>query len=225
MEPIHIHSEGIIQDKSGKLRLFARIFSDLANPMIIPPAVLGIMGYAMNVPVSLLIWILGIAFLCYTLVPFGTAVVLLKNGSIKTLDVPLRRNREELFLYSLGSITTGSLMLIIMNFGSNPIFAETAFVFLVNTLIGYGLNRMHKISIHSASIASAGILIMYLQLHLNGSSYWPGILSLFTLLVLLPLMCWSRFQLGIHNTAELLAGSVAGLLFTLLQVIMLNIIW
>lgn len=160
----------------------------------------------------------------FTLVPFGAVMYLLQNGKIKNLDVPLRKNRNRLFGYSIISTTIGSTLIYLLSFSEYRFLSLTSAVFLINPIIAYFINKSYKISIHAAGVSTAGTLFMLLQVSIAGINSWSLCLSLFMLLVLLPLMVWSRYRLGIHSLPELIWGSTAGIFFTLLVASLMQII-
>lgn len=219
------HSESGLKSDTDIFDVVARIISNVANPLLIPPLVIFATGCALSMPVAELGWITLVSFSFYTLIPFGTVLFLLQSGKIQSLDVPLRENRDMLFLYSIISTSIGSITLLILYFGKNDIITEIAVVFLLNPIIGYFINRKFKISIHVGAIAMAGTLLLTLFLHLQEPSAWLGILSLSVLLILLPAMFWSRYRLGVHSFPELAGGAAVGIFMTLLEINIMQTIW
>lgn len=225
MNQSQTHSESGLKSDTDIFGVVARIISNVGNPLLIPPLVIFSTGCAISMPVAELGWITLVSFSFYTLIPFGTVLFLLQSGKIQSLDVPLRENRDTLFLYSIISTSIGSITLLILYFGKNDIITEIAVVFLLNPIIGYFINRKFKISIHVGAIAMAGTLLLTLFLHLQEPSAWLGILSLSVLLILLPAMFWSRYRLGVHSFPELAGGAAVGIFMTLLEINIMQTIW
>jgi membrane-associated phospholipid phosphatase len=44
-------------------------------------------------------------------------------------------------------------------------------------------------------------------------------------LLLLPLMIWARYRLGVHTLAELLGGAIVGFLLTIVELSLFTNIW
>lgn len=198
--------------------LFARMISDLANPLFIPPAVFLYAGWLMQASAAELSWATGLAVLFYTVIPLGTAFYLLKLGHIKSRDVPRRDQRTRLFQYSIVSVITGSIFLGGLFYSTNPLFLLIATVFTVNAVAGYFINFKWKISIHAASIGAAGTIFLVLFWNQAGAEdASAGIFSLLTLLLLLPSMMWARYHLNVHTVPELMGGAGAGICLTLLE--------
>lgn len=200
----------------------ARLVSDLANPLFIPPLVFAATGWIMRISTEEMIWMMSLSLLFYTLIPMGVTFYLLKTGYIVSLDLPSREKRNRLFIYSIISSSFGSLLLAVVFLAYHYLISVLAIVFLLNPIFGYLLNQLWKISIHAASVASAGTFFLMLWwISMPVGSQMIGILSLFTLLVLLPIMTWARYYLKTHSAIELAGGIVAGLLLTFIELIIL----
>lgn len=215
MEQSHIHSKPAVNTEKNVYDIFARIISDIANPLLIPVWVVLATGLIMDIPSLRLGLITVIAGIFFTLIPFGVVIYQLKNGKIGSLDVPDRKNRSRLFVYSIMSTTVGSLLIFLLSFSNYQFLATVSVVFLLNPIIAYFLNLVYKISIHTAAVSTAGILFIMLQGSVAGIGIPVLGFSLFMLLVLLPLMFWARYRLGIHTIPELVWGSTAGIVLTL----------
>lgn len=225
MNQSQIQSESAFKSDAGISGVFAKIVSNIGNPLLIPPLVILASSYALSMPSVELGWIFLVSLTFYTLIPFGIVIYLLQSGKIESLDIPLRENRNTLFLYSIISTAIGSLTLMILYFGRINFITELAVIFLLNPIIGYFINRNFKLSIHAGAVAMAGTLLLTLFLRLPEPTVWLGILSLSMLLILLPAMFWSRYRLGIHSFPELAGGAAAGIFFTLLIISIMQTLW
>lgn len=196
----------------------ARIISDLANPLFIPPLVLIVSAWILEVPIRPLSWLAALALLFYTFIPLGITLLLLRKGHIRSLDLPEQKSRNRLYLYSIISTSSGSLLLAYFLQSYDVFLSMLAVVFLLNPLLGYLLNLKWKISVHSASLASAGAIFMVMAFT-NPSAviHQAGALSLIILSLLLPLMIWARYHLNVHTISELAGGVAAGFLLTLFE--------
>jgi hypothetical protein len=204
----------------------ARVVSDLLNPLLIPTCVFLLLGRIGHAPAGDLLLAASLSALFYGCVPLAITVYYYLNGKVASLDVPDQKSRNRLFVLSILSSTTGSLLLMERFYLTQPLFAATAFVFGVNVVMGYLINLRWKISIHTAAVAAAGTLFLSLSLweeQLPGTRLW--ILSLLFLLILLPLVTWARYHLRIHSVSELVGGSLAGAAFTLAEMSILMKIW
>ncbi|MDZ7690243.1 MAG: hypothetical protein U5K69_03635 [Balneolaceae bacterium] len=203
----------------------ARLISDIANPLLVPPLVFFSLGYILSLPATELGWIATVSLVFYCLVPFGITLWLLNTGHIQSLDIPLRKNREKLFRLSIISSTIGSLFMFYLCINQDRILLETALVFLLNPFLGYAINRRFKISIHTASLATAAALLLALYLRMPDLYVSAGLLSMAILFVIIPAMIWARLNLKIHSFLELFGGVLAGMTFALLELGILQLIW
>lgn len=213
--------------RSGISHIVARLISDVANPLLLPPLVILGLACLLSLPARQTVLISTIALVGYTLIPFGITLWMLNKGQIHSLDIPIRENREQLFLYAMISTTVGSVVLLslALYMQLNRILVEATLVFLMNPLLGYYINRRFKISIHTGSLATAGALFLVAFLRMPDLYVSAGAIALVVLLVLLPAMIWSRLRLRIHSYPELFGGLLAGLLFSSLGIGLMQMIW
>lgn len=203
----------------------ARLISDLANPLFIPPLVFFSLAYMLALPAEELGWIAIVSLLFFALIPLAITLWLLNNGHIQSLDIPLRKNRDKLFLLSMLSTTAGSVILFYLCLNQDRILIEATLVFLINPLLGYLINRHLKISIHTASLATAASLFLVLYFRMPDAHFSAVLLSIAVLLLLIPAMVWARLKLKIHSHTELWGGVLAGVVFVFLELGILQIIW
>ncbi|MDX1637018.1 MAG: phosphatase PAP2 family protein [Balneolaceae bacterium] len=204
----------------------ARWISDLANPLFIPPFTFIFIGLLNDVSGVELWWLVGLSLLFYTAFPLLSALLMLRNGNIESLDLPNRRSRNKLYLLGIASSTIGSLILGIFFYLHRPFLTLVSAVFFINPVIGYLLNRKWKVSIHSASVASGGIILLtYYNWNMGMYQYPALVFSLLMLLILLPVMMWSRYHLKIHSIPELVGGATAGIFFTTLEIMIMFYFW
>ncbi len=122
-------------------------------------------------------------------------------GKLSDAEVSRRRERKGPFLFSIASITAGLLVLMSMH-GPKPL--ETV---LVGTIAGAVIMMLitlwWKISIHASTLA--GTLTMLAAI------YGAIVLPAFMLLVL---VSWSRVALRRHTLAQVIVGSLLGIILS-----------
>jgi len=171
-------------------------------------------------------WIMGISIFFYTLAPFAATFYLLSNNYISSLDLPERTSRNRLFVISIGCAAIVFLCFSLLNGNAPWIIAAISFVFLINPLVGFLVNFIWKMSIHTAALSSAGAIFLFLaKFNILPALSDAYILSLTILLLLLPLMIWARYRLSIHTMAELFGGALAGFILTMLELSLMTNIW
>lgn len=197
----------------------------MMNPLFVPPLVLGLIGWLLGNSAIATGWIVGLALLFYTLIPLAATYYLIKTRKITSWDLPVRQSRDGLFIYTIASATLAFWGFLIVS-SAHQLISLVSLVFLINALVGFGINRFWKMSIHAAGLASASaIFLFFSQHHLLSAVSGTHILSLFILLLLLPLMIWARYRLNVHTFAELIGGTLAGFLLTILELSILTAIW
>lgn len=200
----------------------ARLISDLLNPLFLPPVVLGLISWLLHLSNPAIGWIIGTSFIFYTIIPLIATFYLLNTDHISSLDLPRRKSRNKLFLISICSSFAALICISLMSYFAGPIPTIIASVFLFNPIFGLLINLVWKVSIHTAALATAGAIFLYLSqtgiLTISTSYIFP----LTILLLLLPLMIWARLQLRVHTRAELLGGALSGFVLTILALSMLT---
>jgi hypothetical protein len=196
------------------------LVSDLINPLLLPPVVIGLSSWMLGLPSLTLIVVL--CLLLYTLIPVSATFYLLKKNRITSLDLPERRSRGPLFLFSIACASVAFICLNFIPVFSHPLPGTLALVFLLNPFIGFLINLKWKMSIHTAALSTAGaIFIVFSYLGLSTSIIWGDVLPIFVLLILMPLVVWARYRLNIHTLSELLGGAFAGFLLTVIELSLL----
>ncbi|MGD8428536.1 MAG: hypothetical protein PVH63_12985 [Balneolaceae bacterium] len=204
----------------------ARLISDLINPLFLPPVVIGLTAWLLGLMDSTIGWIMGISLFFYTITPFTATFYLLRKKYISSLDLPERTSRNRLFIISIGCAFIVFLCFSLTLASTSRVLAAISFVFLINPLIGFIINFIWKMSIHTAALSSAGAIFLYLcRMNIIPAANFTYILSLSILLLILPLMIWARYRLNIHTLAELFGGALAGFLLTILELSMLTNLW
>lgn len=204
----------------------ARLISDLGNPLLMPPAVLLGTSILTSLPISSTLAITGTAAICFSLLPFLLTLCLFRKGIIHSLDLPIRKTRTVLYAFSILSSIIAYIIILQLSRPVIDIIMVILLTFIANLSITFLLNLRWKVSIHSASVAMAGII--YSLIYLWGISSFPTItliLSLFHLLLLLPMMMWARYKLSVHSLTELFGGAIAGILLTIIELIIFTNLW
>ena len=121
------------------------------------------------------------------------------------LDASVKEERTTPFIISVGFYLVGILILII--FRVSIISIAFWFCYISNTLVTIFINRHWKISAHAMGVAGplAAVTLVF-----------GPIALVFTLLVIL--IGWTRVQLKVHNTAQVIAGILFAFVSTYLQI-------
>ncbi|TYP92531.1 hypothetical protein LX73_1892 [Fodinibius salinus] len=204
----------------------ARLISDLGNPLFMPPAIL--LGSCILLKQSLwtTLQVTGIAIICYSLLPFLLTFFLFRRGIIHSMDLPIRKTRTALYAFSIATASLASLIIYQLTSVLHTFIFILSLVVLANLAISFLLNLRWKVSVHSASVAVAGT-VYWLMFLWSITEYHTItlILSLTHLLLLLPMIMWARYHLSVHSFTELVGGTTAGILLTIIELIIFINIW
>ncbi|MEU6927829.1 hypothetical protein [Streptomyces sp. NPDC046385] len=184
-------------DSTGtSLTATARVVTDVLQPRnVLLAGMLGI-GFATAGHWTGLLWGL-LGALCAGLIPAGYIEWERKRGTWGDRHVVDRTQRAPIFFVILGSIGTGSLVMLL---GGAPTRILVAMLALWVMTIGLlAVNTVWKISVDSA-VASA-VVALLAAVH---SPWW---LLAYTLTIG---VCWSRVALTYHSVAQTVAGATLG---------------
>ena len=183
----------------GKIRI-ARTFSNIVSPPVIF-ALLGLaLSLAENELVEGLVWAAVFGFFV-SLAPILFILFMMRIGKISDLHM---NTRQERYLPYLVSVTTSAVVLLLINLFDGPPLLSCLTILNIVVLIILGLvNAFWLISIHTASVSSAAVILGLVF------EPWAGIAFLpFVVLVSLARYYLRRHTIG-QITAGLLLGSVA----------------
>lgn len=134
-----------------------------------------------------------VAYLFGFVAPIILFIVFRKRKKIVDLDASIKEERTVPFLISVGFYLMGLILLI--NFNVHIISIAFWFCYISNTLITIFINRHWKISAHAMGAAGPLAAVTY--------AFGP-IALIFSIIVFL--VGWSRIQLKVHTTAQVIAG-------------------
>ncbi|MFE6916989.1 phosphatase PAP2 family protein [Streptomyces rubiginosohelvolus] len=186
-----------IPTTSARTASVARTVTDVLQPRnVLLAGMLGIGLAAAGGDWTGLLWgFLGA--LCAGLVPAGYIEWERGRGTWGDRHVVDRTKRAPIFFVILGSIGTGSVVMVLGNAPTGILVAMLALWVMTIGLLA--VNTVWKISVDSA-VASAAVSLLAV-VH---SPWW------ITAYALTAAVCWSRVALGYHTVAQTLAGAGLG---------------
>ena len=130
------------------------------------------------------------------LLPMALTVALLWRGRVSDIEISSRRERLGPLL--LTTICFSSVSVVVQSFGAPPAVVGLSCVLGVQAFVTLLISLGWKISVHCLTAATTGGLVWCL---------WGEPLPL---LIVVPVMIWSRLYLKRHTPAQAIAGSVLG---------------
>lgn len=201
--------------------ILARVFSDLANPLILPPLVLGIIGYTVALSFSNIFLLVVISLAFFSFMPGAIALTVSLYHPNGSLDFPNRNMRIPFYGFSILSVFTGSIL--ILGFFNNTMIRLITVIFAITLFGGFIINFRWKISIHTLTLATCGCCLLLAGFTTMMESL-PIITGAVLLSIILPLIMWARYHLEIHSIPELIGGLAIGSLLSTLAFIVWNIL-
>ncbi|MGK7368925.1 MAG: hypothetical protein ACNS64_01820, partial [Candidatus Halalkalibacterium sp. M3_1C_030] len=136
----------------------ARVVSDLLNPLMMPPLVMGMVAYAIGLSNSQIVSLLGITVLFFSILPLVSAINLTKHIGPESLDFTIKSSRKVLYGFSALSSFVGALLIFLLF--DQPYLKLVAAIFLINLITALLTNFSWKISVHNAAVTTAGACLI-----------------------------------------------------------------
>ncbi len=185
-------------------RLFASIISFLFHPIIISFAAFSLIIFS-RVPIAdNAVTVLAVCFIFANLIPISTVLILKKTGRISDLDASQKEQR--IFPLTLGIIYSGIAYLILTYMNADPLVRGLMFCYMTNTVFIIIITKYWKISIHAMGVA-APLAVLWI------AGFQHPLLGIIILIA----VSYSRVILKAHTVFQVTAGSIAGLVFTYVQ--------
>ncbi len=188
-------------ENTKRLRFAGQVSNILAPATISLPFILLVAFYQAPNKLSALI------YACITLFflsvgPLLFIIVGVRMGKLSDIDVSRRSQRVGPFIFGIISAALGCLVLTLLNAPRNlqTVMIMTVFSGTIMMII----TLWWKISMHASSLGGVATMLTVL--------YGSIMLPLFVLLVM---VSWSRVALRRHTVPQVIAGSLAGIVLTL----------
>lgn len=180
----------------GKIR-FARTFSNIVSP----PVIFALLGLALSIvgnePVEGLMWAAVFGFFV-SLAPILFILSMMRIGKISDLHM---NTRQERYLPYLVSIISSGLVLLAINLFNGPELLSCLTILNIIVLVILGLvNAFWLISIHTASVSAAAVILSLVFGLEAGLAFLPFVF----------LVCYARYYLRRHTIGQIVAGLLLG---------------
>ena len=146
------------------------------------------------------------AFIFGFVMPVSLFFYLRRKNQISNVDTDIKEERQLPYLFSTLFAIISALILIYFDTSKISILAWISYT--INTLILILINKYWKISAHAIGVAVPWAIILYTN---------PALFPIFMMIFLF--VGWARIKLKVHTFAQVIAGSLFGFCFTLLEII------
>ena len=183
----------------------AELVSRVFNPLLTPVVAFGLLVlFAPGIPAGKQFLYCAIALFFSSAVIFGYIHYLKHKRVIHSTDLIVREHRINPLTFAVLSYAIGYILLT--SFSAPPIIRGLMFCYVTNTLVILWITRQWKISIHTAAIANPIVALVYEF----GWLFAP-------LLLIVPLVGFSRVKMQRHDLAQVMAGGLIGMGMTAFQ--------
>jgi len=177
-----------------KTRL-ANLISNLLNPFAIGLAVILLLAFEYSAsPADTFKWLL-IIIGTSVLPVYVASVYMVSAGQLDGIFSNRRRQRTKIYL--IGIVCAGVSYLLLWLLGAPDGLLAALAAALSASILFMAINTVWKISVHTAFVMAAAIMLIILY-------GWVGAIAL----AVVPLTVWARMELSQHSLAQALAGVV-----------------
>jgi len=203
----------------------ATVVSYVVNPLVLPPALFGLVLLHVGAPTEQ-VWegtVIGLVF--FGLFPLLYVGWMRVRGQIRSLEIRDRTKRFGPLLVGFLSGCAAYAAFLATDFVGRELIAAIVACHVLNTVLLAAVTLRWKISIHCTAVAGVVAVLWFAHGHVDGTllstPVW-GRLLLGGGLLLVPLMAWARVRSGAHTRAQVTGGSLFGLLAPYLELLALS---
>ena len=195
-DPTHLYTG----EPSPRSYRAARIVSDMCQPPI-----LGVLSFVMlstlcgsaaDIAVCM-----AVSILFSVVIPMSIIVFFARKFGNSDMDVVRREDRAMPLMIGTAAYAVGTGVLFLMDVPR--IIWVLMLCYSVVTFSVYIISKWWKISVHAVGCIGPSMGLIF-------AFGWPGAL----LLLVYPLVCWSRYVLKKHTPAQLVCGGILGFVLT-----------
>jgi membrane-associated phospholipid phosphatase len=193
----------------------AKIISCLLHPLLMPTYGFSLVFFTDNYfstftgPQNLKFLILGITFLFTFILPATNALILLKMGRIRSLE--MENSQERIIPYSSTALYYFALFYLFYNADFPDIFKIVILGAAISILLSLIINFRWKISAHMIGIGgTAGAMLGIIY-----RSHFDFQIALIIVLLLSGLVGYARLKLMAHSPAQVYVGFALGFILEL----------
>ena len=194
----------------------AAVMSYVVNPLMMPPILLLALLAHFSAPLGEVVEVGATAFVFFTALPLAFLVVYRERGRSETLDVRDRSNRRAPYLFGICCSAAALAVLCIQVETARPVILTVLVLLNLNAALLLLINSRLKISIHSAAVGGAVVILLFFAWTVPAESVLDPA-ALMWLMPSLPGVMWARVRSGAHSRTEVLAGAAFGVVVPILE--------
>lgn len=191
-------------------RYFSKILSYALHPLLMPfYAVMLVLNLNTYLSFSISLYVqklvMTVVFITTVALPVVTAVFLMQQGIVQSLEMENPRERRLPFIATGIYFLLGYYLLLMMPLPRvlpNMVLGAALSIFMA-----WAINFKWKISIHMVGIGGVVGLLIGLSIKL-GAGLWYPVMSM---VIISGLLGWARLRLGVHTESQVYAGFFLGM--------------
>jgi membrane-associated phospholipid phosphatase len=204
-------------EKNGEEK-FAKIISYFLHPLLMPTYGFTLILFTKNyfstfTPLNLKLIILAVTFVFTFLLPTINALILLKMGRIRSLE--METSKERMVPYGSTALYYFALYYLFYNADFPSVFKIVVLGAAISILLTLFINLKWKISAHSIGIGGVAGAMLGITYRLQIDMHW----ILMLVIVCAGFVGYARLKLNAHNPSQVYAGFGLGFIVEVLLMI------
>ena len=190
----------------------AQWVSYVVSPLLLPPVLFGLALAHVGAGAGAVTWGVGVGIVFFALGPLGMLVWMVRRGQVRTIEVLERARRRRPFLGSIAATGAAFMLAMSVEHAGQALLAALIGCQMVNVVVLLVITLRWKISIHAVSIAGFVAALAFIA-----GAPWTSATGLLTpglvvgLMPFIVLVGWARVRLRAHTVAQVLGGTLFGL--------------
>lgn len=193
---------------------FARVLSYTINPLILPPALFGVIAYwsggtGVQVAVAM-----GLAVLFFCAIPLVSMIQAVRGVPDATIELRDRTQRTVPYLVAIGSYVVALAVIARSSLPARDFLLAVTATFILNGVLMLVINLYWKISLHVSTLAGFFSIVWFFLRRVESGvrmgAAAPSITLAAIAIVLTATMMWARVETEAHTRAQVLGGAAFG---------------
>lgn len=195
---------------------FAEVVSYVINPLVLPPALFGIISYRSGGTSGQVASAVGLAVVFFCLIPLVSMIRAIKGKPHATIELRDRTHRTGPYMITIVSYLVALTVIQASDLPARGFLIAVTLAFVWNGFLLLVINFYWKISLHVSTLAGFfSILWFFLKReeaagHLAAAGGTPALLTT-AAVGITALVMWARVETGNHTPAQVFGGAAFGI--------------
>ena len=204
----------------------AQVVSYTINPLVVPPALYGIVTYRSGGSATQVVVAVGISIFFFCLVPLVSMIRAIKGKPHATIELRDRTHRTIPYIVTIVSYLVALAVIQRLNLPATDFLIAMTLAFVWNGFLLLVINLYWKISLHVSTLAGFFSMLWFFMSHhemgVDPTGGGPAGVLAFIAVGLTALVMWARVETDAHTPAQVFGGAAFGLVAPYVMLLILG---